>query len=209
MAGATRLRLVRIATDKSAATVARDMSMAPATYRAYERGDNKTPIDVAERIAAYFEKPMSEVFGSELEISDPLPVPQSGSQDLQILGSTRDGEDGFNMVCGAAVMSFTDLPGKLVGVTNAYAVYVDGTAMEPRYFPGETLHINPHKPARHGDFVAVHLVDQNDGSIYAVIKRFISRSDTDVVVEQYNPAKKITYPLNSVKAIHVIVGTAS
>ena len=106
-------------------------------------------------------------------------------------------------------MSFTDLPGKLVGVTNAYAVYVDGTAMEPRYFPGETLHINPHKPARHGDFVAVHLVDQNDGSIYAVIKRFISRSDTDVVVEQYNPAKKITYPLNSVKAIHVIVGTAS
>jgi DNA-binding XRE family transcriptional regulator len=208
MTGATKLRLVRIATDKSAATVARDLKIAPATYRAYERGDNRTPMDVAEKIAAYFKKPISEVFGGEPDTPETFSSTRSGNRGLQILGSARDGKDGFNMVSGAAVMSFAHMPGSLVDVTNAYAVYVDDTSMEPRYFPGEILHCDPHKPAREGDFVVIHMADQDDGSIFAVIKRFIGRDDTGVRVEQYNPPKKNVYPTHHVKAVHVVVGAA-
>ena len=211
MSRATKLRLARIDTDKSAARVARDLGIAPATYRTYERGENKAPIDVANRIAKYFHKTLEEIFNEEmrLEILEPAPAPPIGGRDLPILGSARGGADGFDLDSGTAVASYIERPANLLGVTEAYAVYVYGDNMEPRYFAGEILHINPHRPIFRGSFVVVQLVDLITGSIHGVIKRFVRRSDVTLVTEQLNLPKEISFAINTVRAVHVIVGLSS
>ena len=206
---ATKLRMARTATGQSAAQVARALGIMPATYRAYERGENRAPIDAAEKIAKLFGKTIGEVFGDDTpEISPPLPAPPPGGRDLPVLGSARGGSDGFDLAAGAAAMSYTDRPANLNGVNGAYAVFVYGASMEPRYYPGEMLHVHPHRPARAGDFVVVQLANGGDDT-HGVVKRFVSRSDDALVVEQMNPSKKISYPADDVRAVHLIVGSTS
>jgi phage repressor protein C with HTH and peptisase S24 domain len=210
---ATKLRLARIHTGQSAAQIARALGVAPPTYRAWERGDNRPPIDVARQICDLFEvNDMADLFEDATspvaEVSPPAPPPQDGGRNLPVLGSARGGSDGFDLAAGAAAMTYTDRPANLIGVGDAYAVYVYGSSMEPRYFPGETLHVDPHRPARRGDFVVVQLAG-GDGDQHGVVKRFISRSDDKLVVEQFQPQQKITYAASAVRAVHLIVGTAA
>jgi phage repressor protein C with HTH and peptisase S24 domain len=70
------------------------------------------------------------------------------------------------------------------------------------------LHVHPHRPARAGDFVVVQLANGGDDT-HGVVKRFVSRSDNALVVEQMNPSKKISYPADDVRAVHLIVGSTS
>ena len=136
--------MARTATGQSAAQVARALGIMPAAYRAYERRENRPPIDATEKIAKLFGKTISEVFGDDTpEISPPLPALAPGGRDLPVLGSARGGSDGFDLAVGAAAMSYTDRPANLNGVSGAYAVFVYGASMEPRYYPGEILHVHP------------------------------------------------------------------
>ncbi len=117
---ATKLRMARTATGQSAAQVARALGIMPAAYRAYERRENRQPIDAVEKIAKLFGKTISEVFGDDTpEISPPLPALAPGGRDLPVLGSARGGSDGFDLAVGAAAMSYTDRPANLNGVSAA------------------------------------------------------------------------------------------
>ena len=211
----TRLRMARAASGHSAAKIARDIGVAPPTYRAWERGENRPPIDVARKICDLFEvDDMAELFEDassatqQPEASQPFAAPQMGPRDLPVLGSARGGSDGFDLHNGAAAMTYTDRPANLIGVQGAYAVYANGSSMEPRYYPGETLFVHPNRPARAGDFVIVQLVDE-DGLLHGVIKRFVRRSDEALVVEQFNPQEELTYLASSVAAVHLIVGSSA
>ncbi len=212
---ATKLRMARVATGLSAAKIARDLGVAPPTYRAWERGENRPPIDVARKICDLFEvDDMGELFEDAAsttpppETSPPFPPPQMGPRDLPVLGSARGGSDGFDLDNGAAAMTYTDRPANLIGVQDAYAVYANGSSMEPRYYPGETLFVHPNRPARRGDFVVVQLAAE-DGTTHGIIKRFISLSHDALVVEQFNPPRKLTYVASSVAAVHLIVGSSA
>jgi len=75
-------------------------------------------------------------------------------------------------------------------VPGAYAVYVVGASMEPRYHPSEVVHIHPGKPLTVGAYVLVQRRPKNDGEPpLAVIKRLAKRTGAKIVLEQFNPAK--------------------
>ena len=60
---------------------------------------------------------------------------------------------------------------------NAYAVYIVGDSMEPRYYAGELAHIHPGKPITIGAFVLVQIRPEHDGDTpKAVIKRLVKRT---------------------------------
>ncbi len=67
---------------------------------------------------------------------------------LKVLGMAECGPDGWSLWNGD-VIDMVDRPANLRGVPGAYAVYVVGASMEPRYHPGELVHIHPGKPAHH------------------------------------------------------------
>ena len=96
---ATKLRLARIHTGQSAAQIARALGIAPPTYRAYERGENRPPIDVARQISDFFEvEDMADLFedatSPAADVSPPAPPPQNGGRNMPVLGSARGGSDG-------------------------------------------------------------------------------------------------------------------
>src|SRR5262249_59381473 len=76
-------------------------------------------------------------------------------------------------------------PPSLQGVPDAYAVYVVGDSMEPRYFAGEAVFVNPRLPVRRGDFVVAQIAADEGEPPHAYIKRFVARETRHLKLEQF------------------------
>lgn len=127
---------------------------------------------------------------------------------IQILGMAVGGEDGRFLLNGETA-GYADMPASLEAVRNAYAVYVHGESMLPRYEPGEVVFVNPNRPVRPGDYVVVQIQDGPNAEISAYVKKFVSKSSKELVLEQLNPPrghdKFMRFPVRSVKAMHRIL----
>ena len=126
---------------------------------------------------------------------------------VPVLGMAECGPDGWSLWNGD-IIDTIPRPMNLVGAPKAYAVYIVGDSMEPRYYSGELAHIHPGKPVTIGAFVLVQLRPDHSGDTpKAVIKRLIKRSATKIVLEQYNPAKKFEIKADDIVSIHRVVGS--
>lgn len=100
-------------------------------------------------------------------------------------------------------------PNVLAEVPGAYAVYMVGESMQPRYFPGEILFVHPHKPIRQGDFVVIQLAPEAEGGdMEYLVKGYIRQDAKRLQVQEYTPkARQFDIPSGRVLAIHRIVGS--
>lgn len=129
----------------------------------------------------------------------------SGERDIPVLGRAQGGPDG-KFTFNGEILGWELRPPMLEGVREAFAVYVDGESMFPRYKPGETVWVNPNKPARQGDDVVVQIYPHEDGeSPSGFIKEFKGWQGNDLVLQQYNPMQEIKVPRKTVKTVHTIV----
>ncbi len=105
------------------------------------------------------------------------------------------------------------MPPMLEGIEDAYAVRVYGTSMEPRYFAGQTVWLNPQEPVRQGDDVVVQIITDEENGRESYIKRFVSRSSKVTRLYQYNPEEgeshDLTFDTETVFSIHKIVFSAN
>lgn len=124
------------------------------------------------------------------------------ARDLPVMGAVKGGSEGFYFNDGEP-KEFVSRPSGLDGVANAFALYVDGDSMEPRYFAGEVLYVNPNRPISKNCFVAVEL---RDGQ--GLIKQFVKRSDDTVMLRQFNPAKDLRLATRDVKRMYRITGAS-
>lgn len=140
----------------------------------------------------------------------PIDVPQPAElrRDLPVLGHAIGGNDG-EFVMNGQVNEYAERPLTLAGVSNAYAVYVNGTSMEPRLMEGWLLHVHPAKPPTTGSFVVVQ-VQGPPGSAapHAFIKEFVRRAGGKLIVKQHNPERELEWPLSSVVSVHRVIGIA-
>jgi len=123
-------------------------------------------------------------------------------RDLPVMGTVKGDGDGFLFIQGEA-KEFVERPANLKGVLNALALYMDGDAMEPRYFAGELLYVNPNRPLTKNCFVAVELADGQ-----GLIRQFLRRSEDEVVLRQFSPAKDTHLKAGNVRKIYRITGAA-
>jgi SOS-response transcriptional repressor LexA len=128
--------------------------------------------------------------------------PPPASRDLPVMGAVKGGSEGFYFNEGEP-KEFVSRPSGLDGVANAFALYVDGDSMEPRYFAGEILYVNPNRPITRSCFVAVELQDGQ-----GMIKQFVKRSDDVVVLRQFNPARDLRLATRDVKRMYRITGAS-
>jgi phage repressor protein C with HTH and peptisase S24 domain len=136
------------------------------------------------------------------------PSRSSLSEKLKVLGMAECGPDGWSLWNGD-VIDMVDRPTSLAGVASAYAVYVVGASMEPRYYPGELVLIHPGKPVTLGAFVLVQKKPRHDGDPpLAVIKRLIKRTGTKITLEQFNPARTFDIRNDDIVSIHRVVGAS-
>lgn len=156
----------------------------------------------------------AEKFPAGLSASEtviPLPIihgQERWPRDLPVLGIGECGPEGWSLWNGD-VISMEPRPPALAGVTKAYAVYAKGHSMEPRYYPGELLFVNPAKPVEPGDYVVVQVRAPHEGEPpHAFIKRLVRRSGSKVTLEQHNPQKRFELKPTDILSMHLIVGAS-
>lgn len=126
---------------------------------------------------------------------------------IPVLGEAVGGDDG-EYIFNGSVLDYVDCPPSLENVPNAYAVYIDGESMAPRFRPGETAWVHPTKPARRGDdvVVQVHRDRDDDGAPpRGFVKEFVGWTSSKLVLHQFNPDKQIEFTREQVVSVHPII----
>lgn len=135
-----------------------------------------------------------------------FPVDGLPAATIPAYGQAMGGEDGYFILNGNKVADILAPPG-LVGVREAYAVYVSGDSMEPRYYAGEVLYVNPRLPVRRGDFVVAQVQYEGEDVPRGYVKRFVRMNDSGLVLAQFNPAKEMRFASAQVVSVHRITGS--
>lgn len=126
-------------------------------------------------------------------------IPPAGPRDLPVVGHARGGKEGYFFDNGI-VESFVERPWFLLGQSNAYAVYVNDSSMDPVLRHGQLAYVSPTVPPTPGDDVIVQLTDGQ-----GLIKRLVRRTARHLFLEQFNPAKRLDIPIDAVRSVHLVV----
>jgi phage repressor protein C with HTH and peptisase S24 domain len=199
----------------SQADLARHLRLAPSAVSRMLKGERQMKQLETVQIAAFLEVTPEEVLRHAVESPIPLPTadiprpsrgrPPSASSHaadrIPIRSGGRGGTD-QEMFLEDAV-GYTPRPANLAGVREAYAIYMVGDSMEPRYEQGWLLHINPFKPPKRGRDVVVY----KQGNA-VLIKQFVGWEGDNLVLRQFNPPDTLRIPRNEVRECHLIVGAA-
>jgi phage repressor protein C with HTH and peptisase S24 domain len=123
---------------------------------------------------------------------------------VPVYGQAMGGKHGEFVLNGNRVGDIL-APPSLIGVPEAYAVYIAGDSMESRYFAGEVAFVHPGLPVRKGDFVVAQIAAEEGAAPLAFVKRFLSMDDRRIRLEQLNPRKTLEFPRKRVVSVHLIL----
>jgi phage repressor protein C with HTH and peptisase S24 domain len=89
---------------------------------------------------------------------------------------------------------------------DAYGFDISGDSMEPRYLDGERCIATPNGDIRKNDHVVALIRNPNDRTAppSAFVKKFVRFNSTELVLEQYNPSKTMTFQSELVVGVHLI-----
>ena len=137
-----------------------------------------------------------------------LPLPPSISQmpqNVPVFGTAAGslGEGAFQMEPMA--VDYVRRPPGVANAIDVYAVYIEGDSMEPRFYPGELVYVNPRRPARPGDFVVIQIQTDEHDEIQSYCKKLVAREGDEFHMEQFNPPTRIDFPASQVLAVHRII----
>lgn len=100
------------------------------------------------------------------------------------------------------VIAYRRRPVLLDGRTDVYALYVQGSSMEPRHSDGDILYVEERKRPSVGDDAIIYLCspDGEGGEVVSsvLVKRLVRKSGSYVELEQYNPHKIFRIPMERV-----------
>jgi phage repressor protein C with HTH and peptisase S24 domain len=171
----------------------------------------RLPEEVRGRVAEILkiDERQLKVAGLKSSPATPLPNAKYGGRAtfdrwIPVYGQAVGGKDGEFILNGNQVTEVL-APASLSSVPDAYAVYVVGDSMEPRYFAGETLFVNPRQPISKGAFVVAQISAGEDVAPHAYVKRFVSQDSRRLRLEQYNPKKTLEFPTPKVVSVHRII----
>jgi phage repressor protein C with HTH and peptisase S24 domain len=206
------------------ADLARHLRLAPSAVSRMLKGERQMkPLEVVH-LAGFLRVPEEEVLRHAVERTVPAPAdaprpgrgrpPASatptpaapaaalmrGPDMIPIRSAGRGGAD-QEMFLEDGPIGYTPRPATLAGVRSAYAIYMVGDSMEPRYEPGWLLHVNPFKPPTRGRDVVVYKSGQA-----VLIKQFLGWDGDTLVLRQFNPPDTLRIPRADVRECHLVVG---
>jgi phage repressor protein C with HTH and peptisase S24 domain len=211
----------------SQADLARHLRLAPSAVSRMLKGERQMkPLEVVH-IAAFLRVPEDEVLRHAVDntarsVAGVMPrlgrgrppltrsTPPAASSVTQppyeadripIRSGARGGSD-QEMFLQDGPIGYTPRPANLGGVRSAYAIYMVGDSMEPRYEPGWLLHVNPFKPPTRGRDVVVYKEGQA-----VLIKQFVGWEGDTLVLRQLNPPLTLQIPRDEVRECHLVVGS--
>ncbi|HZU88537.1 MAG TPA: LexA family transcriptional regulator [Stellaceae bacterium] len=211
----------------SQADLARHLRLAPSAVSRMLKGDRQMKLLEAVQVAAFLGVAQDEVLrhaGASLDapprpgggVADMAaapprrgrpprafagPPPGAGRADAIPIRSAGRGGGEQQMFLSDGPIGYTARPANLGGVRGAYAIYMLGDSMEPRYQQGWLLHVNPFKPPIRGRDVVVYKTGQA-----VLIKQFLRWDDDALVLRQLNPPQELRIPREEIAECHLVVG---
>lgn len=131
---------------------------------------------------------------SNLDMDRDLPV--QGTAAGAVLGSfeiTRE------------VIDYVRRPPALIGVPNAYAIYVVNDSMAPMHNAGELRFVHPGRPVLRGDSVVIQLKNHPTAEPEGYIKLFEGYKDGWLIAKQLNPQSTVRYAQGTVEKVHKVL----
>lgn len=213
----------------SQADLARHLRLAPSAVSRMLKGERQMKLLEAVQVAQFLGVSQDEVLHRAGEAAEPGPrlsLEQAGpprrgrppraatagglaapgsagmgrSEPIPIRSAGRGGGE-QEMFLADGPIGYTARPANLNGVRGAYAIYMVGDSMEPRYAQGWLLHVNPFKPPIRGRDVVVYKTGQA-----VLIKQFVRWEADTLVLRQLNPDEEIRVPRSEVAECHLVVG---
>lgn len=185
---------------------------ASVSYQAIQQieagGGTKHVVSIAKALGVNAQWLEDETGPMLLDAPKRSPEAQEGTADrLRILGMGECGDDGWSLWNGETVGTAARPP-NLMGAVKAFAVYVIGDSMYPRYIPGELVYVHPGRPVVGGSFVLVQKRPTEDGEVpRAVIKQFIKEAGSKTILRQFNPEKTFEVKTSEIQTMDRIVGS--
>ena len=201
----------------SQADLARHLRLAPSAISRMLKGERQMKLLEAVQVAAFLGVSQDEVLRHAGDGAPPAPrtepprrgrPPRTGivpagpprAEPIPIRSAARGGGE-QEMFLEDGPIGYTARPNNLVGVRGAYAIYMVGDSMEPRYQQGWLLHVNPFKPPTRGRDVVVYKSDKA-----VLIKQFLRWDNDALVLRQLNPEQELRIPRAEVSECHLVVG---
>lgn len=184
---------------KSQSGLARALDLDPAAITRMLQGARQIKASEIPKINAYFE------VGA---LQDTLaPVRAFRAPDMiPVYGTAEGGADGMAEWNGE-VIELVPRPPFLTDVKDAYALYVIGESMVPRYNPGELIYVHPRRPVSPGGYGVFQIRVDGQTTPRALIKQLSRRTTHTIVLTQFNPKKELEIKASTLIAMHRIVGS--
>lgn len=200
------------------ADLARHLRLAPSAVSRMLKGERQMKQLETVQVATFLGVSLEEVLRHAVAESaaPPADMPRPGrgrppgvsapgiarSADMIPIRSAGRGGVDQAMFLEDGPIGYTPRPSNLGGVRAAYAIYMVGDSMEPRYEQNWLLHVNPFKPPRRGRDVVVYKKGQA-----VLIKQFVGWEGDTLVLRQLNPPETLRIPRAEVEECHLVVGT--
>lgn len=218
-----RLKKARMdAGFRYASDAANAMGLVGSTYRAHENGQNDFSFEEAQVYAKKFgvdalwlmngDSHSANGVSATSAPQDAFDLPNATIGDkitgvgrkIPVFGQAVGGVDGEFLMNGNILFEVM-APPVLSHISGAYAVSISGESMSPRYEDGEIAFVDPRRRVKKGDYVIAQIRLEEHGPPLAYVKKFVRHNSIELVLEQFNPAKELRFPANSVHSVHFIV----
>jgi phage repressor protein C with HTH and peptisase S24 domain len=91
-------------------------------------------------------------------------------------------------------VDFARRPPSIMKNKAVFCLFMRGESMAPWRQPGDLVYIDPNRPPKNGEFVAIEMLPEEPGDGRpAYIKKLVRMTATKVVVEQFQPPKEIEF----------------
>jgi phage repressor protein C with HTH and peptisase S24 domain len=125
---------------------------------------------------------------------------------LPIVGAPVPGDE-ERMTIDGQPHGFILAPPQLERVPGAQALYVRGRSMEPRYYPGELVYLNPARPPNPGDFVLVLVREPQFAAPIGYVRQYLGEDARGARLTTLNPKHDYTVDRKALVSIVTIVGS--
>lgn len=124
---------------------------------------------------------------------------------VPVYGSLTGGNEEYLEATGE-YLDYIPAPASLMDAAGAYALYMPGNTMEPRYLEGESLFVNPMKLPRAGEYAAIqHLMEVNGEELLVIqVGRYEGINKGSRVFSRHN-GEDLEIPAEKMRAMQKIV----
>jgi len=136
-----------------------------------------------------------------------IPSVAGMKRDLEVRGTAVGGDDA-SFEFNGDVVDYVRRPPGLAGARKAFAIYITGSSMSPRFEEGEIVFVHPGRPATPGCDVVVELHGRDGEPGPCYVKRLVRRTPTKLALAQFNPPKDLQVELSRVRVVYRILTPA-